>query len=950
MKKRLIVSLTAVLAAYTLLISDGLTEPLPSPRANERDRICPSFSAASIAWTQPVRISSPETDSRHPVLVADHVTGRIHLTWEEDSRTIRYAYRDPGGPDWRIEPHAWLGHRPAIALDPDGFPHIVYVYASDAHPQESQIFHRSPRQDWVPSSVSSTIGNSQRPDIGLIIGQDVHVVWVETLDGTDTVYHARSQDQGLTWLEMEPISGGSAPALAVGPGGLVWVAWQRDSQLSGDERADIFASSRGTEGWSEPVDVSLTPAGDSRSPDIACDSGGNAHVAWEEEAADGLSSAVRYVLGTPEGWTAPESLSSGSGFATAPYVTIGADDSVYVAWDAGTSVGMCVRPSGDLWETPELIASNEMGIRDVTIAIGAEGGVHAAWSARADEGEWAVYYRERAPEATPTETPTDTPTPSPTATTPATETPSPSPTLTHTLAPTVPTIDPTLPSETLVPSPTRTGTLAPTVTPSPTATPTDPATPVATLPTRLTGTATTSPTLTNTVPTEPTQTPTSTGAPVATETPTPADTLVPPTGTLTPVPTLPSRPQIFFPGILSPADGGPVIMSPGRGGARAPRDPPPRAEPTVPAWAWSSVTNVSSPTGPGSSLDSGAATMAVAANGDVYAVWVEQLPSGHPILCSGVRSGDGWTEPTCFFIGEEPDMVATSSGIHLVYSNEFQGKYDIYYIKWDGDGWTASQNVSYTSGTSSQPAIAVRDDGGLFVVWTDTTEGYSRIYYAWREGDVWNTYFVPSSVGGGAPDVAVGRNDRVWVSWQVLEASDHYDVYAISGDGVNWSPYAMNISNSPLTDSLAPKSLGLADSGAFIVWQENGGSGFETYYSDNLKYIDWWDKASNVSQTTGDSEQPSISGNGARSVFVAWDENDRLLLRRRQTATGAWSAAGTILVGEADIGEVELASGAGRRIHALWSHSPGSDDRDVYYRNGSLIMPYQVWMSLVASS
>ena len=932
MRQRLIVSFVAVLTAFALLIPDGLTEPLLSPRADERDRISPSFAPAPVAWTEPIRISSPESDAKHPVLVADHATGRIHLAWEEDGSTIRYAYRDLGEPDWEIEPNPWLGHRPAIALDPDGFPHIAYVYCSDAHPQESQIFHRSPRQEWVPSSVSSTIGNSQRPDIGLTIGQDVHVVWVETLDGVDTVYHARSQDDGITWLEMEPVSAGSAPALAVAPGGPVWVAWQTDSQLSGDGIADVLASSRSIDGWSLAVNVSQTPAGDSRSPDIACDSDGSVHLAWEEEAADGLSSAVRYARGTAEGWTSPEPLSSGSGFATAPYLTMGADDSVYVAWDAGTSVGMCARPSGGIWNTPELIASNETGIRDVTIAVGAEGMVHAAWSAWTDPGEWAVFFGERGPEAVETDTPTPT------------NTHTPSPTLTHTVTPsvepTVPTTAPTLPSETVAPSQTPTSTLTPTPTCSPTTTPTDTATPKPTLPTPMTETitasVTASATLTETVPTEPTLTPTHTGTPTATEIP-------------TSVPTLPSWPQVYFPGILSPADGGSVIMSPGGQGVRVPRDPPPRAQPTVPAWDWSSVANVSSPTGASPSRDSGAAAMAVAADGDVYAAWVEPLPSGHRILCYGVRSGAVWGEPTCFFIGEEPDMVASSDGIHLVYSNEFQGKYDIYYIKWDGDGWTASQNVSYTSGTSSQPAIAARDDGRLFVVWTDTTEGYGRIYYAWREGDVWNTYFVPSSVGGSAPDIAVGLSDRVWVTWQVLEASGHYDVYGISGDGVRWSPYAMNISNSPQVDSIAPRAAGISSSGAFIVWEENGGGESETYYSDNVKYVDWWDEPSNVSQTAGDSVQPSVAGNGAGNVFVAWDEDDRLLLRRRQLATEAWSPAGTILVGESDIGEVELAGGSARRIHALWSHSPDSGDHDVYYRNGSLIMPYQAWLSLIAS-
>jgi hypothetical protein len=110
--------------------------------------------------------------------------------------------------------------------------------------------------------------------------------------------------------------------------------------------------------------------------------------------------------------------------------------------------------------------------------------------------------------------------------------------------------------------------------------------------------------------------------------------------------------------------------------------------------------------------------------------------------------------------------------VHLVYANEFAGQYDIFYTTWTGDGWATPENVSNTSGTSSQPALAVKPDGGLILVWTDTTEGYNRIYYGWKDNGVWNTYFVPASSGGSAPDVTVGKNIAVWVTWQVLEEPD----------------------------------------------------------------------------------------------------------------------------------------------------------------------------------
>ena len=253
---------------------------------------------------------------------------------------------------------------------------------------------------------------------------------------------------------------------------------------------------------------------------------------------------------------------------------------------------------------------------------------------------------------------------------------------------------------------------------------------------------------------------------------------------------------------------------------------------------------------------------------------------------------------------------------------------------------------------SLQPAIAAQSDGSLILVWMDTTGGYDRIYYAWQDDGLWNTFLVPSSIGGSAPDVSVGLDDRIWLTWHVLEPepSNHYDIYAIYGvygDGISWASYAMNISDSADADSLYPRLASAPDLGSFMVWQEGQGDDAEVCYVDNLEDIDWWSFQWNVSQTSTCSEKPSIALDVVGNAHVIWDEGDQLLYRYREALTTTWSCPITIAVGADDhIGEAKLIGSVGFQVHAFWSQLREVDACDIYHRAGDLLQPYDLWLPL----
>jgi hypothetical protein len=71
-----------------------------------------------------------------------------------------------------------------------------------------------------------------------------------------------------------------------------------------------------------------------------------------------------------------------------------------------------------------------------------------------------------------------------------------------------------------------------------------------------------------------------------------------------------------------------------------------------------------------------------------------------------------------------PDIATDSSNaIHVVWSDDTPGAYEIYYRKSDDGGST------WTSGESLGPDIAIDSGDSIHVVWHDGTPGNAEIYY-----------------------------------------------------------------------------------------------------------------------------------------------------------------------------------------------------------------------------
>jgi hypothetical protein len=124
-------------------------------------------------------------------------------------------------------------------------------------------------------------------------------------------------------------------------------------------------------------------------------------------------------------------------------------------------------------------------------------------------------------------------------------------------------------------------------------------------------------------------------------------------------------------------------------------------------------------------------------SGGIHVAWWDDTPGGAEIFYKKSPTGGAtWTGNMRLTWqaddSQGPVMVVDSSGgLHLVWWDSQPGNAEIFYQKSTNGGaaWTTKTRLTWSSGNSYGPAIAVDYLGNLHVVWYDNTAGDNEVYY-----------------------------------------------------------------------------------------------------------------------------------------------------------------------------------------------------------------------------
>jgi len=196
---------------------------------------------------------------------------------------------------------------------------------------------------------------------------------------------------------------------------------------------------------------------------------------------------------------------------------------------------------------------------------------------------------------------------------------------------------------------------------------------------------------------------------------------------------------------------------------------------------------------------------AIAANGsNIYVVWGEydDVTLGDDIYFKKSSDrGATWqaskrltnTTDDNYFPYISVAIAVDGSNIYVTWHDDTQGSKEIFFRKSSDGGahWQAVQRLTYNSGTSADPVIAVRLSN-VYVTWHDDTPGNEEIYFRKSAdgGANWQTIKRLTFTAGDSLCPSLGVNGAVvFIAWYD-DTPGNNEIYCVgSGDGgATWQP------------------------------------------------------------------------------------------------------------------------------------------------------------------
>jgi hypothetical protein len=292
----------------------------------------------------------------------------------------------------------------------------------------------------------------------------------------------------------------------------------------------------------------------------------------------------------------------------------------------------------------------------------------------------------------------------------------------------------------------------------------------------------------------------------------------------------------------------------------------------------------------------------------------------------------------------EPAIAIDSIGnLHVVWGDDTPGNSEIFH-KMSTDGgttWTPAQRLTWNSGDSTSPVIAIDSSNNIFVVWQDFTPGNWEIYFkrSFDGGATWSAAIrlTWNSGESSRPAIAIDTANHIHVVFQDSSPGNFEIFYRKSTNGgLSWSP------NKRLTwnagGSYAPKVATDSSNNIIVVWHDFSGTpgAAEIHFKKSTDGGTSW-AGKRLTWNPGASGAPDIAIDPANVIHIFWMDSTpgNAEIFHKQSSNGGltwitkkvtWSA-GTSWHPDISI------DGIGS-LHLVWKDDT-SGNLEIYYKNST---------------
>jgi BNR repeat-like domain len=288
--------------------------------------------------------------------------------------------------------------------------------------------------------------------------------------------------------------------------------------------------------------------------------------------------------------------------------------------------------------------------------------------------------------------------------------------------------------------------------------------------------------------------------------------------------------------------------------------------------------------------------------------------------------------------------IDSGDGIHIVWQDKTSGIPEVCYKRSlnGGTNWSAIKMLTWNSGASECPAIAADSSNRIHVVWQDDTPGNAEIYYA-KSGDRGTTWSAPRRltwITGSSqnPAIAVDSANRIHVVWQDDKPGVTEIYYKRSTDGgENWSA-ARRLTWTSGT-SAWPALVAGSGASVHLVWTDGTPGNQEIYYGRTTDGGTTWGAVRRLTWTSGECWTSAIAKGSGNALHLVWSRNvssvEAIYYKKSLDGGGSWSTAKRVTWDEAGGSTPVVAVDSTYTIHIIWREDYSYDEADIFYKKST---------------
>jgi hypothetical protein len=307
------------------------------------------------------------------------------------------------------------------------------------------------------------------------------------------------------------------------------------------------------------------------------------------------------------------------------------------------------------------------------------------------------------------------------------------------------------------------------------------------------------------------------------------------------------------------------------------------------------------------------------------------------------NGGTTWTTKRLTWIAEDSryPAIATDSNnhIHVVWQQSKGGNAEIYYMKSTNGGtsWT-TKRLTWTSGDSEYPEIAIDSNNHIHVVWGDDTPGNSEVYYkkSTNGGTTWTAKRLTWTAGDSDwPAITIDSSNHIHVVLDVSLPGNSEVYYKKSTDGgETWTTRRLTWTANFGGDADIATDL---SNNIHVVWMELKGGGEKIFYKRSTDGGSSWTQK-RLTWTSEWCWYPKITTDSNGYIHTVWGRNYDLentweiFFKRSTDEGGSWTTHRLTWNSGWSTGPA-IAVDTSNQINVVWEdNTPGN--YEIYYRKG----------------